>query len=123
MRLIDADALIEQIKTNLCEPCRKRKDDYNGVRCRACQYGDEIDDIEDAPTVLEWIPCSERLPEYGQAVLVALDGGSMTDGVRSADHAGRIVWDCALDNRTWYDDENIVIAWMPLPEPYNEEEE
>lgn len=51
MRLIDADALIEQIKTNICKPCKERKDDYNGVRCRACQYGDEIDDIYDAPTI------------------------------------------------------------------------
>lgn len=53
MRLINADALIEQIEKNKCEPCKKRKEDYNGVRCRACQYGDEMDDIEDAPTIEE----------------------------------------------------------------------
>lgn len=53
MRLIDADALIKQIEKNICEPCKKRKEDYNGVRCRACQYGDEMDDIEDAPTIEE----------------------------------------------------------------------
>lgn len=51
MRLIDADALIAQIEKNICEPCKERKQDYNGIRCRACQYGDEIDDIYDAPTV------------------------------------------------------------------------
>lgn len=44
MRLIDADALIAQIEQNICKPCRKRKDDYNGVYCRACGYGNEIDD-------------------------------------------------------------------------------
>ena len=51
MRLIDADALITQIETNICKPCRERKDDCHGVRCRACQYGDEINDIDSAPTV------------------------------------------------------------------------
>ena len=76
MRIIDADALIDRILTNICKPCKEeRKEDYNGVRCRACQYGDEIDDIEDAPTIeperkkerWEWvsstydrIPCEKR---------------------------------------------------------------
>lgn len=50
MRLVDADALIKQIEDNICKPCRKRKDDYKGVRCKACQYGDEKDDIDSAPT-------------------------------------------------------------------------
>ena len=70
MRLIDADALIKQIEKNICEPCKKRKEDYNGVRCRACQYGDEIGDINDAPTVVEWIPVEERLPETCKPIMV-----------------------------------------------------
>ena len=53
MRLIDADALIAQIEANICKPCKERKDDYHGVRCRACQYGDEVDDIDSAPTIEE----------------------------------------------------------------------
>jgi len=49
MRLIDADALIEQIKKSRCTGC----DNCNGVRCRACQYNDEMADIDSAPTVFE----------------------------------------------------------------------
>ncbi len=48
-RLIDADALIEQIKKSRCIDCNS----INGVRCRACQYDDEMADIDDAPTIIE----------------------------------------------------------------------
>ena len=48
-RLIDADALIEQIKKSRCIDC----DSVNGVRCRACQYDDEMADIDSAPTIIE----------------------------------------------------------------------
>ena len=51
MRLVDADALIAQIEENICKPCIERKEDYHRVRCRACQYGDEINDIDSAPTI------------------------------------------------------------------------
>lgn len=48
MRLIDADALIENIKRVYCTECNS----YNGVRCKACGTGDAIDMIDDAPTAL-----------------------------------------------------------------------
>lgn len=51
MRLIDADALIAMLEERACKPCKDGRHDYHGVRCRACQYGDEIDDIDNAPTV------------------------------------------------------------------------
>lgn len=132
MRLIDADALIEQIKKNLCEPCKKRKGDYNGVRCRACQYGDEIDDIEDAPTVMEWIPCSERLSEKGKDVLVTRHYDGSADGNKScryveiADLGGcddEVAWHSYSDEYKMHPRNHRVIAWMPLPEPYKEGEE
>jgi len=53
VRLIDGDALIEQIEKNKCEPCKIRGRDRNGVCCRSCRYGDEMDDIYDAPTIEE----------------------------------------------------------------------
>lgn len=77
-RLIEADALIAKITDFACNPCKEKGRDYGGVRCRACQYGDEIEDIESAeeldavPVVhghwifgvtmhREWMKCSECL--------------------------------------------------------------
>ena len=48
-RLIDADALNNQIQDNICSKCDSNK----GLRCRACQWDDEMGDLLDAPTILE----------------------------------------------------------------------
>lgn len=118
MRLIDADALIKQIEKNICEPCRKRKDDYNGVYCRACGYGNEIDDIEDAPTVAEWIPCSERLPEEKGKYLTTYHPCYWDDvkdelKIDVDTFQGKTFWAKRKHHR--------VIAWMPLPEAWRGE--
>ena len=58
---------------------------------------------------LQWIPCSERIPEYGEAVLTVND---------DEDYEINHVID--EDNGEWFYDG--AIAWMPLPEPYKGEE-
>ena len=104
---------LKQIEKNICKPCKERKDDYNGVRCRTCQYGDEIDDIEDAPTAGEWIPCSKRLPERGCSCLV-------TDEERKNSYEF-VLCDLTIDRKLgWSYEGRRIIAWMPLPEPYKE---
>lgn len=67
--------------------------------------------IANLPKVGKWIPCSERLPEYGKEVLVYVFD------------AYEIAW---LDERGWVHcmgtfDIDAVTAWMPLPEPYKGE--
>lgn len=47
-RLGDLDALAEQIKDVYCKDCKRSK-----VMCKACEYGDILDEIEDAPTIIE----------------------------------------------------------------------
>lgn len=47
VRLIDANALIKQIEGTHCKDCNS----YNGAMCRACEWMDAMDYIEDAPTV------------------------------------------------------------------------
>ena len=48
-RLIDADELVGNISDTYCEECPKTKP----IMCKACEYEDIMDDIENAPTVLE----------------------------------------------------------------------
>jgi hypothetical protein len=55
-----------------------------------------------------WIPCSERLPQDEQKVLVTTRSGNLIDV--EFYHASAF----------W---KHYVIAWMPLPEPYRESEE
>ena len=47
--LKDADALMENIKSNHCSKCVN----YDGLKCRACWLDDAMYLIEYAPTVLE----------------------------------------------------------------------
>jgi len=65
--------------------------------------------------VMRWIPCSERLPDDGEEVFVYLYNASPY-----------IAW---VRDGHWYtedfevQEEHEPKAWMPLPEPYKEEEE
>ena len=54
-----------------------------------------------------WIPCSERLPEEGQACLVSDRGTILIDTYIG--HGNPYNW-------RWYVKDYE--AWMPLPEPY-----
>lgn len=60
-----------------------------------------------------WIPVSERLPEDG-IYITTLDGELVG---QEEPFTGM----CGIENGKW-DDEDCVIAWMPLPEPYKEDD-
>ena len=61
MRLIDADALIDDLMERYCKECNKRKGIKNGkyriiyeigeAPCRACEVDDVKAELEDAPTI------------------------------------------------------------------------
>ena len=70
----------------------------------------------------QWIPCSERLPEEEEYILLSFENYTGLD-------IGRYEKDGENDNFYPGDEEEayasyglIVNAWMPLPEPYREEE-
>lgn len=59
----------------------------------------------------EWIPCSERLPKTGEQVLCC---DSQSRVFTSA------LTEIASNGMTFFGQHCKVIAWMPLPKPYEE---
>jgi len=66
----------------------------------------------------QWIPCSERLPEYMNIVLVS-HHRQVRFGCRTQ-HDKEYPW-YIMFGHCFNVKEKEVIAWMPLPEPYREE--
>lgn len=71
-----------------------------------------LNDFEQDEKENGWIPVSERLPEDG-TYITTLDGELVG---QEEPFTGM----CGIENGKW-DDEDCVIAWMPLPEPYKED--
>jgi len=66
----------------------------------------------------QWIPCSERLPEDEQEIIFSTKTGRVHSGRYHDDNSAN-QWYSHLDRcRAW---NNVVDAWMPLPEPYKGE--
>lgn len=64
----------------------------------------------------QWIPCSERLPEDDRTKVVTLANGNAEAGYYSNGDWWCVGDTISLENPT-------VIAWMPLPKPYEVEDE
>lgn len=61
----------------------------------------------------QWIPCSERLPEDNADVIICFYSGEVTE----MRYLGNGIFQGVYEHTT-----KAIVAWMPLPEPYREEE-
>lgn len=66
-----------------------------------------------------WIPCSERLPEGEQFVLVTYKTTDRIHVCQYHEDGSRNQWYSLNDMCRAHN--NVVVAWMPLPEPYRKE--
>lgn len=124
MRLIDADALMEEIKVSydLFEGC-----EYIGDKSRRDELGSVMARIYNAPTVeTDWISVEEELPEISEhhisdVVLCYCKGGVYAFSELEENIFGQKCFSCERDDE-YYCNPLKVIAWMPLPK-FNEEDE
>lgn len=120
MRLIDADALIED--------CKKYRDTLVPERDARefARIGWLIGILNEQPTIepQKWIPCSERLPESFGNYLVSYrtDNDEPDIGVFDPKRidADTGAWTaCDANGWYWVASKGLeVTAWQPLPEPY-----
>jgi hypothetical protein len=122
MRLIDADAFDKYLLGAEIEATKSRKYVFrsaiNTIRGNLANF----------PTVNQWIPCSERLPEEGERVLCTHLGG-LNPNRQVIEHIyqnGKFVlgWDMDMNPSSSTFGQRYmgkVIAWMPLPEPWKGE--
>ena len=114
MRMIDADALIADIKE-----CIEVKDsNFEWEQVEGLEVA--LSCVDDAPTIEpepHWILRRERLPEYSGRYLVSVLDGIDRRTTVAPYHPQRRTWTLTGRMAYWK-----VIAWMPLPEPYREGE-
>ena len=75
---------------------------------RLAMYEDR-EDAKDTNVPGKWIPCSGRLPENAMNVIAQFSSGTVTE----LRYAGNGIFEGIYEYST-----KVIIAWMPLPEPY-----
>ena len=81
-----------------------------------------INELPSAQPEQRWIPCSERLPETEEFVLASLTGKyrniTFEHACEIADYADGEWLVYAYPHMSAEKCEELIEAWMPLPEPY-----
>ena len=116
--LISRQKAIRWVKTE-CNPYGKPTLDFECGK----MVIEHLKQMPSAYSEQRWVPVTERLPGAGVRYQVTFESGE----VGYADFHNKIfLWDGSVKENVWkidqyYEEDGEVIAWMPLPKPYNGE--
>lgn len=114
--------IADNSRINYCPLCRAvlGTNAYYGdgtVVCDECDFHFAVIECEEKEQDVEeetrWIPCNERLPEDNTDVIVCFYSGTVTE----MRYWGNGIFQGIYEHTT-----KVIVAWMPLPEPYKEQE-
>lgn len=114
--------ITDNSRINYCPLCRAvlGTNAYYGdgtVVCDECDFHFAVIECEEKEQDVEeetrWIPCNERLPEDNTDVIVCFYSGTVTE----MRYWGNGIFQGIYEHTT-----KVIVAWMPLPEPYKEQE-
>lgn len=83
----------------------------NGTKCDGCVAQALLNDIDAAIEECRWHPYPHEKPRNVGRYLVALEEGGVSTAFWKA------------EEEVWSFFNGMVLAWMPLPEPYKEEQQ
>lgn len=114
LKSIDSDTISRQLVIELIQGsiCDLEYSDENRELCN------KVRALPPSPSRPQWIPCSERMPEKDGDYLTTLTDkdGNYVDVTEWQNIIGGR-WIAPLDECDYCEIGNV-IAWMPLPEPY-----
>ena len=134
----EADMTGDNSDRHKCRTCQYRHSDAGGCdycihtrKERGCDVGllseameklARLEDAEDTNVLSRWIPISERLPEEEKYILLSFANYTGLDIGRYENDGENDKFYPGDEEETYASYGLIVNAWMPLPEPYREEE-